>query len=101
MRADCGPEALRALAAHHGIATTLAEARHLTGASGTNGVSLADLAKAARALGLDAQAVKDAPLEGLPFPAVVHLDGNHWQYADAPTPSLSRRFTGYALVVLP
>lgn len=100
MSTDCGADALRALAVHHGIAMTLAEARHLTGSDG-NGTSLAALTRAARALGLDAQAVKDAPLEGLPFPAVVHLDGNHWHCADDPTPELARRFTGWALVVLP
>jgi ATP-binding cassette, subfamily B, bacterial len=115
---DCGPAALSALAAEHGIAITVRELcdrlpHHARGSS------LLELTGCARGLGLDAFAVEATPadFDALPLPLVAHVDGSHWVLVRATTedavliedPSkgplavrravFDRRWSGFALVV--
>jgi hypothetical protein len=76
---DCGPRALAIAAQRLGKPANVAALRKLAGTQG-DGTSLAGLEKAAKSIGLTAEAIqvdRDA-LSQLPTPAVAWLDGNHF-----------------------
>lgn len=115
---DCGPEALTALAAAHGVATSV-DAIRSSLAPDRRGASLLELVEAARAIGLDALAVETGVdhLDDLPLPFVAHVDGHHWVLVrslaedavvledphDGPQATrrsvFAQRWSGFALVV--
>ena len=76
---DCGAASLAMICRHFGRAVSLTRLRTLTYA-GLDGISLRGICDAAESIGLAARAVQAGPehLDGLPLPAVVHWDGNHW-----------------------
>jgi ATP-binding cassette subfamily B protein len=76
---DCGAAALAMVCRHYGRAVSLARIRQLCFTS-TDGTSLRALCRAATELGLAARPVKASPrnLPGMPLPAIVHWEGNHW-----------------------
>ena len=112
---DCGPACLAIVCRVFGRRVALSHVRRLAG-TGTQGTTLRGLLRAGESLGLAGRAVKvgaDA-LDGLPLPAILHWDGNHWVVLVALTgraatisdpgsgvrrlsrAQLAERFTGYA-----
>jgi len=77
--AECGLACMAMVSSYYGHALTVAEARAQFTPS-SKGVSLTELLNMARALNLDAKAVKlDLPaLSKLPLPAIVHWNFNHF-----------------------
>jgi ATP-binding cassette subfamily B protein RaxB len=118
--AECGLACLAMVSTFHGHALTVAEARSRFTPS-AKGASLNELLAMARALNLDAKAVKlDLPaLPKLPLPAVVHWNFNHFvvltevtdKHVSIHDPAVgarrltmdefSRHFTGVALQLAP
>lgn len=76
---ECGAACLCMVLDHHGASVSLDEARRACGA-GRDGVSAARIYKAATQLGLSAKAFRVEPgeLAGLPLPAVLHWELNHF-----------------------
>ncbi len=76
---DCGAAALAMVCRHFGRAVSLARIRQLVHTS-VDGTSLKALTSAAAELGLAARSVKASRrhLAGMPLPAIVHWQGNHW-----------------------
>ena len=76
---DCGAAALATVCRHFGRRVSLAHIRRLA-ETATDGTSLRSLCRAAETLGLAARSVKVSRdrLAGMPLPAIVHWDGNHW-----------------------
>jgi ATP-binding cassette subfamily B protein RaxB len=77
--AECGLACLAMVAASHGLHTDLATLRQRFSLS-LKGATMADLAVMARALKLQARAVRAEPeqLDQLPLPAILHWDFNHF-----------------------
>ncbi|MCW5661109.1 MAG: peptidase domain-containing ABC transporter [Burkholderiaceae bacterium] len=77
--AECGLACLAMVAASHGLHTDLATLRQRFSLS-LKGATMADLAAMARALKLQARAVRAEPeqLDQLPLPAILHWDFNHF-----------------------
>ena len=120
-RRDCGPAALASLLQHHGRPAEPSRIRSLADDGADDRTSLIGLARAARALGFEAQPVKLSRerIDDLPIPALLHVDGDHWivlyevagqamHVADPGTgpqvlgrDALLARWGGYGLVVQP
>lgn len=76
---DYGPEVLALVARFHGVSADAARIRHRSG-RGAESLSISDLVRAARELGLRARAVRSrvADLHSLPLPAIArHRDGHY------------------------
>jgi HlyB family type I secretion system ABC transporter len=76
---DCGAACLAMVTRHYGRPVSLSHIRKVVH-TGTEGTSLAGLVSGGKELGLRARAVKASKsrLEELPFPAIAHVDANHW-----------------------
>ena len=76
---DCGAASLAAVARYFGRAIPLPRIRELVHTS-LDGTSLLGIARGAEELGLRARTVRASKsnLDGLPLPAIVHWEGNHW-----------------------
>jgi ATP-binding cassette subfamily B protein len=76
---DCGAACLAMVTRHYGRDVGLSHIRKVVH-TGTEGTSLAGLVSGAEELGLRARAVKASKgrLSELPFPAIAHVDENHW-----------------------
>ncbi len=76
---DCGAACLAMVTRHYGREVSLSHIRKVVH-TGTEGTSLAGLVSGAEELGLRARAVKASKsrLSELPFPAIAHVDANHW-----------------------
>jgi ATP-binding cassette subfamily B protein len=76
---DCGAAAFAMICRHFGRQVPLSLIRQLVHTS-SDGTSLMALCTAGEHLGLAAKAVKVSRrnLEGMPLPAIVHWEGNHW-----------------------
>ena len=118
--AECGLACLAMVAAHHRLVLDLRSLRGRVG-SMARGASLADLARAADALGLESRALRLEPRElaGLARPAILHWDMRHFVVLvrvsrggitvndpavgkrDASWNEVARRFTGVALECQP
>ncbi len=117
---ECGAASLAMILGYHGHHLPLVEARQACGVS-RDGASALSILRAARDLGLEAEAVKVEleHLEDLPLPAILHWDFSHFLVIERlesgrailVDPSLGRRkvdleelckrFTGVALVFAP
>lgn len=117
---DCGIAALTAVCRHHGMEVGMAAVRAHARPAGA-GVTLGELASAARRLGLHARMVKSSAqgLDKLALPAIMHVDGRHWvvlyaldeRWAYISDPARGRlrmararlagRWSGYALLSAP
>lgn len=76
---ECGAACLAMVLSYFGRATTVSECHDLCGA-GRDGATAKTIVTTARAQGLDARAFRAEPsaLAGLPLPAIVHVDFNHF-----------------------
>jgi ABC-type bacteriocin/lantibiotic exporter with double-glycine peptidase domain/CRP-like cAMP-binding protein len=77
--ADCGVAALAMVCRAFGRKVSLPFIRHAA-ATGQEGTSLRGIMRAADEAGLEAHAMKASKdrLDGLPLPAIIHWEGNHW-----------------------
>jgi ABC-type bacteriocin/lantibiotic exporter with double-glycine peptidase domain/CRP-like cAMP-binding protein len=77
--ADCGAACLAVVCRHFGRSVSISHIRRLVRTS-TDGTTLAGITRGAEELGLEARSIRASKsrLDGLPLPAVVHWQGNHW-----------------------
>jgi ATP-binding cassette subfamily B protein len=76
---DCGAAALAMVCRAFGRPVSLTFIRRAAG-TGQDGTSLRGIMRAAEEVGLDGRALKASKdrLDGLPLPAILHWEGNHW-----------------------
>ncbi len=113
----CGPYALALLLESQGKAPDIAVLAEQAGLDST-GVSLSGLLKAAEAAGVPLYAVQTSSMAEVPVPAVAHLNGNHFVFVSAVSPTgvtaedlfgpgtpapdmFDKQFSGYALCLAP
>ena len=117
---DCGAACLSTIAAYYGKRVSINRMRDLARV-GREGATMANVARAARAIGFDTQAI-EAPLDHLArqrLPAIVNWKGFHWivvyrvdkakvVVADPakgliriPRADFEKDFTGYCLILSP
>lgn len=117
---ECGAACLAMILSYYGRSTTIAEVQERCGV-GRDGLSALAIVKAARQYGLNVQAgsMKQNNFSGVPLPAIIHWEFNHFviverwspKHVDIVDPALGRRrltfdkfeagFTGVAIMLEP